>query len=125
MDVVGPCCGWITGHHGPVIGPDIPIWGVSGNSCASNIGPMCVLSSLKTQQETHMASTSYIYMNGCSGIMLWVDYRSCAAERKKFDLPGWITGHHGLAIDLDIPILGVSGNSCGSNIGLMCALSKS
>ena len=28
-----------------------------------------------------------------------------------------------IAIGPDIPILGVSGNSCGSNIGLMCALS--
>ena len=91
------------GHHGPVIGPDIPILGVSGTGCASNIGPMCVLSSLKTQQETHMASTTYIYMNGCSGIMLCVDYRSPWAG------------------------MGVSGNGngCGSNIGQMCVLSSS
>ena len=85
MDVVGPCCGWITGHHGPVIGPDIPILGVSVTGCASDIGPMCVLSSLKTQRETHMASTTYIYMNGCSVTMLWVDFRSpWAGNRSRY-----------------------------------------
>ena len=95
------------GHHGPVIYPDIPILGVSGNSCASNIGPMCVLSSLKTQRETHMASISYTYMNGYSGTMLWVNYRSPqAGNRSKYT--------H----------FGVSGTGCASNISPMCVFSS-